>query len=311
MPYTCAAPTTPVMPWRGCWPFALRPCDGKRSILEKPMLYIRDHHPDVDLYEIEPTEARIRSLVARNLHTCESFDKNVSIVGSLRIIDGLSSHRGNFKRLCVELESYFKRHRDYVVALSTGEHIADIQKPDLATSDEALLLDGVHHETVKYFNRMGQFCYFERKLGGVSLLPHRSSLMAFREKHTAHRTIDTPGGDTVDDGRLQAISMASTILSKRIPIAALNHGNKVLRFSFDDDHPMIIEEAYLVDSFIFYFCGYHLELRCTRPASAGFTSCCRRVIAIVQKIRRPWGGNLQGSVLLPRGGVAGGHGFSP
>lgn len=186
------------------------------------MFHIRDSHPDVELREIRPTEARIRSLVARNIHACESLDDNASIVGSLRIIDGLSYHYRNYKRLCDELEGYLKRHGDYAAALKSGEHIADLQSPGLANEDEALLLDNIHHETVAYLNRMGQFFYFARRLGAISRMPRISSLMPFRNKHTAHRSIDAPRDEAVVERRLQAISMASISLSNGVPIVTLN-----------------------------------------------------------------------------------------
>jgi hypothetical protein len=216
------------------------------------MFHIQDSHPDVELCEIEPTEARIKSLVARNLHVCESLDKNVSIVGSLRIIDGLSYHYKNYKRFCVELESYLKRHREYALALKSGLPMTDLQAPDLANRDETLLLDGIHHETVAYLNRMGQFFYFAQQSGAISLLPHISSLMPFRNKHAAHRSIDAPRGEAVVERRLQSISVGlASSLSNGVPIATLKHGNEFLQFSFDEDHPVIIEEVYLIYFYIF------------------------------------------------------------
>lgn len=216
------------------------------------MFHIRDSHPDVELCEIEPTEARIKRLVSRNLHVCESLDKNVSIVGSLRIIDGLSYHYKNYKRLCVEPESYLKRYRGYAVELKSGVQMADLQAPDLTNRDETLLLDGIHNETVAYFNRMGQFFYFEQQSGPTFLLSNISSLMPYRNKHAAHRSIDAPPDEAVVDRRLEAISIGlASRASNRVPIATLKHGNEFLQFSFDDDHPVVIQEVYLAYSFIF------------------------------------------------------------
>jgi hypothetical protein len=70
------------------------------------MIHIPDIHSGVELCDIETAEARIKSLVARNLHACGSLEENTRIAGSLRPIDGLAYHYMNYKKICVENAGY-------------------------------------------------------------------------------------------------------------------------------------------------------------------------------------------------------------
>ena len=76
--------------------------------------------------------------------------------------------------------------------------------------------------------------------------------MPFRNMHAAHRSIDVPRGEAAIDTTLQAISVGlATIFISGELFLTMNHRNEYLRFSLDIDHPLIIDEAYQVYSYIF------------------------------------------------------------
>jgi hypothetical protein len=67
---------------------------------------------------------------------------------------------------------------------------------------ESISLDGMKHEAIAFLNRMGQFHHFLRgdfakqTVADISAVaPHTATLMVFRNKHAAHRSLDAPRGE--------------------------------------------------------------------------------------------------------------------
>ena len=100
------------------------------------------------------------------------------------MLKGLDYHRDRFLEITVQLAS-----------------------GGLQTYDPAL------HEAVAYINRAGQFYYFATselvtRSGNCPPTPRFSALMPFRNKHTAHRSIDKPhSSDSRDLQAYQAMSI--------------------------------------------------------------------------------------------------------
>jgi hypothetical protein len=80
-------------------------------------------------------------------------------------------------------------------------------------------LDEAHifHEAVAYVNRMGQFYYFiksnlvTRALGGgdaLASIPTITKYVVFRNKYSAHRSIDFPRDESEETQLLQALSLS-------------------------------------------------------------------------------------------------------
>ena len=207
--------------------------------------HIEDLHPNVAIGDIEPMQDRIRSLVARRSPLETNLDDNVRIAGSLRIVEGLSYHFNRYEQLTSGLNDYLERHRTYAAQLQAGANQSEVAHPALASKEEALLLGHLHHESMAYFNRLGQFYYFAKAFGSTDPMPRISELVWFRHKHSAHRSIDQPRDEAVHERRLQAISVGLThTLSNGVPVIHLNLADTFLRFTFQEDHPVVLNEIF-------------------------------------------------------------------
>jgi len=215
-----------------------------------------DANPGKELHVIQPLSARARALLVRN-RTSPNLKGSgfIIVVGAIEMLEGLEYHHDNIIRIAD--------------ALASGA-------PVLGTD--------VDHEAVAYINRLGQFFYFAqsefvRKATHESpiLIPTIAKFMIFRNKHSAHRSIDFPQRETEGEKIAHAralSSMMGTLFSPkpnkpqmRLP----DHATELKQFqrdlwkdnyktfqTFDSstgthinfivevEHPKIVEETYRV-----------------------------------------------------------------
>ena len=128
----------------------------------------RDPSPNDPLETICPLSSRALALLARNV-TKPILQKDfVQVAGAVTILKGLDYHRDRFVEITRQL--------------ATGA---------LESYDTAL------HEAVAYVNRAGQFYYFAcsdlvARTGNRPPIPNLETLIPFRNKYTAHRSVDKP-----------------------------------------------------------------------------------------------------------------------
>ena len=205
--------------------------------------HVADPHPDVKLAEIESPALRARTWLAR---VCAKLpeDESVQIVGAVTMLQGLEYHHANFMRHVDALRPYYDR--------TTFGHPTDIGAP-LAPKVSALIpsaverecLDALDHEAVAYLNRLGQFFYFAKARGVTRHLPTLSKLMIFRRKHTAHRSIDAPQGESLIEQQYQAMSFGFYRLMRGgFPSYQIPTGKAHREFQMHRDHPIIMQETY-------------------------------------------------------------------
>jgi hypothetical protein len=141
------------------------------------------------------------------------------------------------------------------------------------------------HEVVAYINRMGQFHYFIQSefikkhcSTNKSLAPTIDKFVVFRKKHSAHRSIDQPRGESLHVRETQAMSMSSigpkifetkpghscNLLEAKTTKDAVVHirnnwekcywicqlitddSKDFHNFSIEKEHPTIMREAYAI-----------------------------------------------------------------
>ena len=155
--------------------------------------WFRDPFSGIPLDDIYPLSARASSLLFRNKDTAPVLRTAfVHIHGAISVLKGLDHHQSHFVALLDQLRA---------------EARMDLTAPLPFDPDELL------HEAVAYINRIGQLYYFfgsklvRERLGNVSIAAV-NDLMAFRHKHTAHRSIDKPRPEDTDDFQtMQAMSL--------------------------------------------------------------------------------------------------------
>jgi hypothetical protein len=147
-------------------------------------------------------------------------------------------------------------------------------------SGENADLNDLDHEVVAYLNRVGQFHSFAQSdfvvniVGGASIsVPTIVQLQLFRNKHTAHRSIDSPRGESRHHQITQAMSLTpymGRIYRPRSGISTPPQSGKndldawrralleshvivyqiqdpqsnVVELSLERDHPIVMMEAY-------------------------------------------------------------------
>ncbi len=221
-----------------------------------------DECPNTPLDEIFPLSRRAACLVARNKDNTTNLNTNfLNIQGAVEMMLGLDYHHDNF--------------------INAVEQLAEAEFTNEARGLKAQLV----HEVVAYLNRMGQFHYFivspfVRKFcpDAKNLAPTIEKFLPLRLKHSAHRSIDAPKGESQHTQETQAMSM-SAIGSKIFePKPGQRHNmldakseaeqvmfirdnwkkcywicqfltdnpKDVLNFSLEREHPKIMEEAFLI-----------------------------------------------------------------
>lgn len=149
---------------------------------------LQDTFDGVPLEDIQPLSQRARSLLARNRNKPLPKTGFVNVIGAIEILAGLEYHYENLIRICDTLAIGYRE-------------------------DET----AVYHEAVAYVNRLGQFYHFAsselaRKAMAkpTDLIPTICRFKIFRDKHTAHRSIDKPhSSDSADLQIVHARSMST------------------------------------------------------------------------------------------------------
>lgn len=150
---------------------------------------IKDPHENVPLDELFPLSERAFSHLIRSGHLPVLKESFVNIFGAIEMMHGLTYHHARFMNLI----------NDCHMQPPTGEVSRNLR-----------------HEAVAYVNRLGQFWAFAQSTliknhcpSPEDILPTISSLIVFRNKHAAHRSIDNPKKEDEDDLQIMnAISLS-------------------------------------------------------------------------------------------------------
>lgn len=139
-----------------------------------------------------PISKRAACLIARNKANPLLKTNFLNIQGAIDMMKGLDYHHDNFMKLI---------HR-----------LAEVDLSDEAQG----LKECLSHEVVAYLNRLGQFHYFivsdfvrEHCSDAVVVASTLEKFVVFRMKHSAHRSIDKPRGESSRIQETQAMSMSS------------------------------------------------------------------------------------------------------
>ncbi len=149
----------------------------------------RDPHQGVPLEEIQPLSERAYSHIARCRNDPLLKRSFVNIYGAVEMMRGLTYHHASFMKLIESCRT---------------------TTPSFETTD------ALRHEAVAYLNRLGQFWSFSnsRLVKDFCSSPEKalstiSKLIVFRNKHAAHRSIDSPRTEDTDGLQvMNAISLS-------------------------------------------------------------------------------------------------------
>ena len=115
------------------------------------------------------------------------------------------------------------------------------------TAIEQEHLTQIAHDAVAYINRLGQFYAFAKAKSQNQHLVRAAELLIFRNKHTAHRSIDDPRKE--DDYMSmwsQAVSMGGFyyMISEDGPIFTIPDAQSNWQeFNILKDHPLLLSEC--------------------------------------------------------------------
>jgi hypothetical protein len=165
---------------------------------------ILDPCPGVPLTDVLPVSERAWCLMARNRGKDVLDTGFVNIAGAIEMMRGLDYHYGQFVAIMANIASEVE---------ANSPHRTEDDIPFPVSIEKA---SSLNHEAVAYVNRIGQIATFARstfmknQIGNTaSLIPTLTSLLAFRNKHSAHRSLDDPRPeDTPDLQRVHARSLA-------------------------------------------------------------------------------------------------------
>lgn len=202
-----------------------------------------DQFPNLRLLEIFPLSARATSWRARaSLDNVFSEEEIVQIDGSIPMLQGLDYHYNHFISQFHQLASYYERHESYLKDSMSGQR-RNLPYPS-STDTERQTFRSLEHEAIAYINRVGQFYYFAKSFEHQSFLLRASELMPFRNKHTAHRSIDMPREETVHEKMWQAMSFGFYLLSTgSFPVFQIYNKGQIIELHIRDDHPIIMQQA--------------------------------------------------------------------
>lgn len=149
----------------------------------------KDPYEGIALDEIHSLSERAASHIARSRNLPMLKHSFVNIYGAIEMMQGLTYHHARFMSL---IESCYTT------------------VPTIQTAG------ALRHEAVAYLNRLGQFWSFSKSdlvkkycSFPEETLPTLSKLIVFRNKHTAHRSIDSPKPEDSDGLQvMNAISLS-------------------------------------------------------------------------------------------------------
>lgn len=166
-----------------------------------------DPCPGVPFDEITPLSRRCWSLLVRNKDGPTLQEGYSQIAGAIEMLSGLEYHHDNVVRI-------------------SGMLAAEEMEDDTS----------VYHEAVAYVNRLGQIYYFAKSplasrcvsdLSGA--IPTILKYLPFRMKHSAHRSIDYPRGESEDTQLFQTTKTGSkgTSFVRAFPSAPSSTLNRI------------------------------------------------------------------------------------
>ncbi len=200
---------------------------------------IADPRPGEQLSDIMPLSARAKCWLARvNVGIPE--EETIQTIGAVTMLEGLDYHYSRFMELMKRLDRYFS-YRRVPLSAHSNESLQRLLPTPIETED----LNGLDHESVAYLNRLGQFHTFAKAHGMAARLPKMHELMVFRNKYSAHRSIDAPRGESQYEREYQAMAFGfyRIITREGFPTYQMPSGKKHHEFDIYHDHPIIMQEA--------------------------------------------------------------------
>ena len=210
-----------------------------------------DPHPGVPLQAITAVIKRAHSWLARVANDLP-HEENIQLGGAVFILDGLEYHHAAVQYHLAQLRIYIDSSEKWSVcwndAIRQNESFNELIPTP--TTAEQKGISQIAHEAVAYINRMGQFFAFAKSKSQDALLIRANELKIFRDKHTAHRSIDDPRPkDTYESKWSQAVSLGGFYIGMRggAPIFQIpDENNRWQEFNMLVDHPILLSECMTV-----------------------------------------------------------------
>lgn len=203
----------------------------------------QDSFPLLPLNEIYPISVRAQSWLSRASKISNFSGKpQTQILGGVLFLSGLDYHHDQFLSYFERLEPYYLRKIEFMAQMrQTGNSTLS----PLPSHTEKFHLDAMHHEAVAYINRLGQFMYFAKAMNLDAICLKGKELLSFRNKHTAHRSIDDPRGESLDIKEMQAMAFNFYQLNdgSSFPIFQIQQSGQTINFHMRDDHVVVMKEA--------------------------------------------------------------------
>ena len=205
---------------------------------------VADPSPGTSLNEVLPLALRARVWLARaTLSPTFPEHQSVQFVGALHMIEGFEYHQTQFTKHLQASAGYLGRVDAMFALLSQDAQPTNIAIP-IATETEKSHLEALDHEAIAYLNRVGQFFYFAKSVGKIEAIPTISYLTSFRNKHTAHRSIDAPRKEDEAHQQMQAMAFGFHRLTLHgMPRYQIIDDGEHKQFCMAEDHPLVMREA--------------------------------------------------------------------
>jgi len=206
----------------------------------------QDAFPSLPLGDIYPLSARAQSWLARASKRSDFLDKpSTQIAGAVYMLCGLDYHHRQFVIHIEQLAPYYTRKKAFL------EHIRELPSGSAVspqnifpTEIERDHLDALHHEAVAYINRLGQFVSFAKAMKLEAMCTRAKELISFRNKHTAHRSIDDPRDEPFELQEMHAMAFNFYQLNNgAFPIFQIYDQGHHINFHMRDDHAVLMDEA--------------------------------------------------------------------
>lgn len=202
-----------------------------------------DAFPLSPLNEIHPISVRAQSWLSRASKTSDFLGKpQTQIAGGVLFLSGLDYHHDQFLDHFERLDSYYSRKIEFMRQVrETGSSALS----PIPNHSEKFHLDAMHHEAVAYINRLGQFMYFAKAMGLDTICSRGKELLSFRNKHTAHRSIDSPRSESLEMKEMQAMAFNFYQLNdgSSFPIFQIQQSEQTINFHMRDDHVVVMQES--------------------------------------------------------------------
>lgn len=213
--------------------------------------YYKDLYLGVPLQSISNTTERARSWLARVANDLP-HEENIQLGGAVFMMEGMEYHYAAVQNHLTHIQKYIdsleKRSVRWNDAISRNESFNELIPTP--TTTEQNHLTQINHEVVAYINRMGQFFSFAKNKSQQMILVRATALKVFRDKHTAHRSIDAPrSGDTYESKWSQAARLGGfyTMMRGGAPIFRIpDENDNWHEFNIIIDHPILISECMAV-----------------------------------------------------------------